>query len=177
MRIKYLSKLLPLLLTFTLLFFLTACGGGGGGTTSAPQPQPQAQAQKVAITFALQGNVAAIVGAVDLDVLLPAGFVLEVDSSNQPTANVLTFLVNGATAVVNYTPETIAANGAITAGIIKSDGFAGNSSLMQISRTYAAGATLPMADDFMVTVVASDLNGVPLTSVTAQISISTQPAP
>lgn len=40
MTIKQLSKLLPLLLTFTLLFSLTACGGGGGGggvdDTTAP---------------------------------------------------------------------------------------------------------------------------------------------
>lgn len=172
--IKPLLKLLPLLLTFTFLLSLTACGGGGGTT---PTPQPQAQAQKVTATFALQGSAATFVGAVDLDVVLPDGFVLEVDSSNQPTASALTFLVNGATAVVNYTPETIAVNGVIKAGIIKVDGFAGNTTLMQISRTYAAGTTLPTADDFMVTVVASDLNGVPLTGVTAQVSISNQVAP
>lgn len=171
MTIKQLSKLLLLLSALSLLLSLAACGGGGGGGETIPQPQ------KVTATFALQGNAAIIVGAIDLDVVLPAGFALEVDSSNQPTVSALTFLVNGATAVVNYTPETIAANGAIKAGIIKSDGFAGNSSLMQIFRIYAAGATLPTADDFMVTVIASDLNGAPLTGIAAQVTISTQPAP
>lgn len=172
MTIKYLSKLFFLLFTSTLLLSLTACGGGGGG-----DGETIPQAQKVTATFALQGNAAALVGAIDLDILLPAGFVLETDSSNQPTASALIFLVNGATAVANYTPETSAANGAIKAGIIKIDGFAGNSSILQISRTYAVGATLPTAGDFMVTVTASDLNGVALPGISGQISVSSQPAP
>lgn len=169
MTIKHLSKLLPLLSALSLLLFLTACGGGGGETTS--------QSQKVTTTFVLQGDAALLVGAVDLDLLLPAGFGLETDSSNQPTASALTILVDGATAAVNYTPETIAVNGAIKAGIIKSDGFAGNSSLLQISRTYAAGVTLPTAGDFIVTVAASDLSGVALTGISGQINVSSQPAP
>jgi hypothetical protein len=135
------------------------------------------QAQKVTATLSLQGSASTTVGSVDLSVLLPDGFVLEADNLNQPTASALAFLVTGATAIVNYTPATIAANGELKAGIIKSDGFTGNSSLMQISRTYAAGATLPNDDNFMVTVVASDLNGVPLTGITVQISINAQPTP
>lgn len=50
-------------------------------------------------------------------------------------------------------------NGEIKAGIVKSDGFAGSASLMQISCIYAAGATLPSA------------------GISGKISISTQPAP
>jgi hypothetical protein len=170
MTIKRLSKRLFFLLACTLLFTLTACGGGGGETTL--------QAQKVTAAFALQGSAATIVGAVDLDVVLPAGFVLEIDTATaQPIDTALTSLVPGATFVPNYLPETTAANGEIKVGIIKSDGFAGNSSLMQVSRTYAAGATLPSADDFMVTVIASDLNGATLPSISGKISISTQPAP
>lgn len=181
MRIKHLSKLLSLCLAFTLCF-LTACGGGGGGGTTPapepqPQPQPQVQAQRVTATLSLQGSASTTVGSVDLSVLLPDGFVLEADNLNQPTASALAFLVTGATAIVNYTPATIVANGELKAGIIKSDGFTGNSSLMQISRTYAAGATLPTANDFMVTVIASDLNGATLTGISELINVSTQPAP
>lgn len=170
MTIKHLSKLFTFFLTATLLSSLTACGGGGGEST--PAPQPQAQAQKVTVTLGLQGSAATIVGSVDLDVVLPDGFVLETDSSNLPTASALTFIVNSDYAVANYTPETPTVNGAINSAIIKTTGFAGNTNLMQISRTYAVGTTLPTVDDFMVTVVASDLNGVPLTAVTAQVSIS-----
>lgn len=174
MTIKNLPKQLALLIVFTLLFSLTACGGGGGETTPTPQPQ----AQTVTVTVALQGNAATIVGSVDLDVVLPDGFVLEIDTATgQPTDTALTFLVPGATFALNYLPETTAVNGEIKAGIIKSDGFAGNSSLVQVSRTYAAGATLPTANDFMVTVVASDLYGVALTGISEQISVSFQPAP
>lgn len=164
---KHLSKLLSLLLTFTLLL-LSACGGGGGG----PTPQPQ----KVTVTLGLQGDAATVVGSVDVDVVLPDGFVLEMDNStNQPTATALSIMVSGATFAANYIPESTVANGEILAGIIKGDGFAGNASLVQIFRTYAAGTTLPTADEFIVTVVASDLDGVPLTNISGQINIDTQP--
>jgi hypothetical protein len=175
MMIKQRTKLLTLVLALTLLLTLTACGGGGGDEGGGGTTQ---QAQKVTATFALQGSAVTIVGAVDLDVLLPAGFVLETDTTTgQPIDTALTFLVPGATFVPNYLPETTAVNGEIKAGMIKSDGFAGNSSLVQVSRTYAAGTNRPSANDFMVTVIASDLNGATLAGISGKISISTQPAP
>lgn len=171
MKIMHLTKLLPLLLTFTFLISLTACGGGGGGT-AAPQ------AQKVTVTLGLQGSAATIVGAVDIDAVLPDGFVLELDTATGlPTDTALTLLVPGATFAPNYIPETTAANGEIKAGIIKSDGFAGNASLVEMTHTFAAGATLPIASDFTVTVVASDLNGATLTGISELISISVQAVP
>lgn len=180
MTIKNLSKLLALLFACILLFSLTACGGGGGGGgEGAVPPTQQAQkAQQVTVTFGLNGGSATTVGAVDLDVVLPDGFVLAVDSSTGlPTDTALALLVSGAYLEANYIPETTAANGAIDAGIMKGDGFAGNSNLIQLTHTFAAGVTLPTANDFMVTVVASDLNGVPLTAINGQISITTQPVP
>ena len=176
MRIKQTAQLLILLLSLTLLLTLTACGGGGGGGSEGDGGGTTLQAQKVTATFALQGG-ATIVGSVDLEVVLPVGFVLETDNTAQPTASSMTLLVNGATSAVNYTPATIAANGEILVAIIKSDGFVGNTNLIQMSHIYAAGTTLPTADDFMVTVGASDLNGVPLTGITAQVSISNQAVP
>lgn len=170
---KYHSKLLSLLLPLSLLIALTACGGGGGGGEATPTPQ----AQKVTVTIGLQGNSAVTVGSVDLDVVLPDGFVLETDNVAQPPASALTLLIDNATTATNYTPETSASNGGIRAAIIKTDGFAGNAGLMQLSRIYTAGATLPKTDDFMVTVIASDLNGAPLTGITAQVNITAQPAP
>jgi hypothetical protein len=158
--------LLPLLLTFTLLLSLSACGGGG-----EPTPQPQ----KVTVTLGLQGNAATVVGSVDVDIVLPDGFVLEMAPSGQPADTALTTLVLGATFAANYIPETTVANGEILVGIIKGDGFAGNASLVQISRNYIAGATLPTAADFIVTVVASDLTGAPLTNISGQINVNTQP--
>jgi hypothetical protein len=181
MTIKQTTKLLTLLLSLTLLLTLTACGGGGGGGDAGSGGGGGGgitlQAQKVTVTLGLQGNAAATVGSVDLNVLLPTGFVLEIDGTAQPTAAAMTLLVPGATTAANYTPATTAANGEIKAGIIKTEGFAGNAVLLQISRTYAAGATLPTAGDFMVTVIASDLNGIALTGISTQISINTQSVP
>lgn len=164
---KNLAKRIPLLFTFTLLLFLFACGDG-----DTPQ-----EAHEVTVAFALQGNAATVVGSVDLDVVLPDGFVLETDSTNQPTTSAMTLLVPDATFALNYIPATVAANGAIKGAIIKAGGFAGNANLVQMTHTFAAGATLPNANDFVVTFVASDLNGVPLSGVTGQISITTQPVP
>lgn len=166
-----LKKLLILLFSLTLLLVLNACGGGGGSTPAATP----STAQKVTVTFALQGAPDTIYSA-DLDVVLPDGFVLETDSPNQPTASALSFLVVGATAVVNYLPATTA-NGEIIVGIIKSDGFSGGASLMQIVCTYPAGATLPTADDFIVTAFASDSAGVDLSGISAKLSVTTEAIP
>ncbi|PKN12661.1 MAG: hypothetical protein CVU69_06405 [Deltaproteobacteria bacterium HGW-Deltaproteobacteria-4] len=169
-----LKKLLILLFFLTLLLVLNACGGGGGSTPAAT-PSTPSTAQKVTVTFALQGAPDTIYSA-DLDVVLPDGFALETDSLNQPTASALSFLVIDATAVVNYLPATTA-NGEVIVGIIKSDGFSGDASLMQIVCVYPAGATLPTADDFIVTAFASDSAGVDLSGISAQLSVTTEAVP
>lgn len=166
MKMNHLSRKLTLILSFILLFFLTACGDGG--TTSTPQ--------KITVTFSLSGNAATTVGSVDLGVVLPDGFVLAMDNStNQPTDAALSILVTGATFAANYIPATAVANGEVLAGIIKGNGFVGNANLVQITSTFSAGSTLPAVDDFKVTVVARDLNGVEMSEITAQVSINTEP--
>ena len=177
MKIYNVTKLLPLLISIALLLILTACGGGGGGSDEDEETTLDPQAQQVTVTLGLQGNATPLVGSVDLDVVLPDGFVLATDSSGQATAAALTFLVAGATGAANYLPATATASGKINAGIIKTDGFPGNADLLQISRTYAAGASLPTANDFMATVVASDLNGATLAGISERISINTQSVP
>ena len=177
MTIKALNKLLPRLFYFAVLLILTACGGGGGdggggdGGDASPQPQ------KATVTFALQGGPA-IVHSVQLNIVLPEGFVLETDTSNKPAVTALTLLVTGAE--LNdfaYTPATPVINGEITGAIVKIDGFPVDANLMQISCIYAPGTTLPTVDDFIVTVDASDLDGASLGGITEKISISIQPAP
>lgn len=171
MKIKRLTKLLSRLFSFSFLLILTACGGGGGGSDASPQPQ------KATVTFALQGGPA-IVNSVQLNVVLPEGFVLETDTSDQPTVSALTLLVTRAEINdFSYTPETPVINGEITVAIAKVDGFPGDANLMQISCTYAPGTTLPTVDDFIVTVDASDLNGASLVGITEKISIVIQPDP
>jgi hypothetical protein len=170
--LKPLTKLLSLLFSFSALLILTACGGGGkNGDNTSPQPQ------KATVTFALQDGPASVY-SVQLHVVLPDGFVLETDISNQPTDRALTLLVTGAELNdVAYIPATPAINGELIAAIGKVEGFPGDASLMQISCTYAPGVTLPTVGDFMVTVDASDMNGVPLGGISEKISIVIQPAP
>lgn len=172
MTIKSLTKLPSLISSFSLLLLLAACGDD-----SAAPTRLNPQAHKVTVTIGLQGSPATMIGSVDLDVILPAGFVLETASSEQPTESALIFLVDGATADVNYIQEDVSANGEIKAVIIKTDGFAGDADLLQISRIYPANATLPTADNFIVTAVAYDFNTTVVDAITEKISISTQLAP
>ena len=175
MRIKAQIKLLPLLLCVIVLLILPACGGGGGdgggGGNDSPQPQ------KATVTFALQGSPA-IVNSVQLNIVLPDGFVLETDTSNEPTVSALTLLVTGAELnEFSYTQATSAINGEISVAIAKLDGFPSDTNLMQISCIYAPGAAPPTVGDFIVTVDASDLNGGPLDGISEKIKVAIQPAP
>ena len=175
MTLKPLTKLLSALFFSSILLILTACGGGGSGGDGGGNVSPQPQ--KATVTFALQGGPA-IVHSVQLQVVLPDGFVLETDTSNQPIGSALTLLVTGAELNdLSYIPATPASNGEIIAAIGKVDGFPGDTNLMQISCTYAPGATLPTVGDFIVTVDASDLNGVALGGISEKISVDIQPAP
>lgn len=175
MTTKTLLKLFTLLCSLALILVLSACGSGGSTPTKV-----QLQPQKVTATVALQGAPETIVGAVRLDVVLPTGFVLETDSSSQPTVSALTFLVPGDNVLTatTYIPETGTANGLITTGIIKPNGFAGNATLLRISCIYPVGATLPTAEDFIVSLTtASDTEGLDLNGLSLQITISTETAP
>lgn len=178
MTIKYQKKQVLLLLLAIFLLFLTACSGGGGSASPQPGGNTSPQPQKVTVTFALQGS-SDLVYSADLAVVLPESFVLELESGSidQPSASALALLVTGAGTDFSYTPANAGINGEIVAAFIKSDGFLGNSSLMQISRTYVAGAILPTVDDFIVTAGVSDLDGNPLTGITAAVNIQMQPAP
>lgn len=168
MTIKPLTKLLSFALSLTLSILLTACGDD----VSAPT-QLSPQAHKVTITIGLNGSPATMISSVNLDVILPQGFVLETDDSGQPTDSALTFLVDGTMPAVNYA----SANGEIKAAIIKTDGFAGDVDLMQIACIYPANATLPTENDFIVTAVAYDFNATAVDDISEKISISIQLAP
>lgn len=176
MMIKSLTKLLRLIPSFSLLLLLVACGDDVADPTRL-----NPQAHKVTVTIGLNGNPATMIGSVDLDVILPAGFVLETDNSGQPTDSALSFLVDGAEiAGANYIPAINGVNGEIVAALVKSSGFAGDADLLQISRIYPANATLPTANDFIITVVANDTNPTNTTvvdAISAKISISIQLAP
>jgi hypothetical protein len=176
MTIKPLTKRLVYTLSFTFLLFLAACGGDASAPTKLSP-----QAHKVTVTIGLNGSAATMIGSVDLTVVLPAGFVLETDSSGQPTGSTLSFLVEGAEiAGANYIPAANGDNGKILAAFAKSSGFAGDANLVQISRIYPANATLPTEDNFIITVVANDTNPTNTTvvnGISAKISISTELVP
>lgn len=168
MTLKPLTKLFFYTLPLTFLLFLAACGDD----VSAPS-KLLPLAHTVTVTIGLSGSPETRIGSVDLDVILPPGFVLETDSSGQPVNSALTFLVDGAMADVNYA----SANGKITAAIIKTDGFAGNADLMRISGVYPAETVLPTGNSFIINAVAYSFNTTAVDDISDKINISVQLAP
>ncbi len=145
--------MLSMLKSFALVLLLLplfACGGGGGMTTMISTTTPTAQ--KVELTIGLQGS--GTVGAVDVEIVLPAGFILELDETGKPTEAALIELVSGGTMEINYIAETAQTNGMLDIGLINVTGFAADAALLKVSRVYAAGATLPSVDDFAVSLEA-----------------------
>jgi hypothetical protein len=165
------SSVLKVLALVLLLIPLLACGGGGGGDT----PAPAAVAQRVDLTAGLEGDGA--VGAVDVEIVLPEGFILEVDDSGQPTDTALAKLVEGGNMAVNYTPETEATNGQLIIAIISASGFEPSADLLKVSRIYAAGASLPAADDFAISIEAFDLDGAAMPALSLITNLTITPVP
>lgn len=148
MKIKHLSKLLPLLLTFTLLLSLTACGGGGGGGGEDEDLTPTVKTAKITIGIQrIDKTQGTNVGSVDLDITLPTSFVL------QTTANIPTTMIAMVTGLnvqegVNYTHPTL------TLSLIKGDATAfptGN--LVSFTRALQSGEALPAASSFQLDLV------------------------
>lgn len=161
------TRLTKLFAIMTLLF-LTACGDDVSDPTKLLP-----LAHTLTVTIGLSGSPETMIGSVDLDIILPPGFVLETDNSGQPVDRALTFLVDGAMSDVNYT----SANGRVAAAIIKTDGFAGNADLLKISGVYPANAILPTGNNFIVTAVAYDFNTAAINDISEKINISIQLAP
>jgi hypothetical protein len=148
-----------------LLLPLFACGGGSG--SAAPHAATE---QQVDLTVALQGS--GIPGAVDIVVVLPEGFILEVDEDGEPTDTALVELVESAFMMVSYTPETTEDNGRLAIAFINTSGFAEDAAMFKISKIYAAGSAPPSEDDFEVTLMAFDLDGVELPGITANRTLT-----
>ncbi len=157
MKVKHLSKLLPLLLTFTLLLSLTACGGGGGGGGGGEDEDLTPTVKIAKLTIGIQRidhTQGSNVGSVDLDITLPTDFVLEA-TANIPTT--MTALVTGLNVQegVNYTHPTL------TLSLIKGDATAfsiGN--LVSFTRALQSGETLPAASSFQLDLIdVSEISG------------------
>jgi hypothetical protein len=159
------TSILKVLVLVLLLIPLFACGGGD---TSTP-------AQRVDLRIGLEGD--GIVGAVDVEIVLPEGFVLKVDDAGQPTDTALVMLVEGGDMEVNYTPETEASNGQLIIAIINASGFEASADLLKISRVFAAGTSRPTADDFAISIEAYDLEGVALPALALITSLTITPVP
>ena len=163
MTIKHLSKLLSLLLTFTLLLSLIACGGGGGGGEEDPVPVVKTAKLTIGIQR-LDATQGTNVGSVDLDVTLPTAFVLQTTTTNIPTT--MTAQVTGLNVQqgVNYTHPTL------TLTLIKGDATAfSTGNLVSFTRTLQSGEALPTASSFQLNLI--DVSEI---SANGDVTIQTQ---
>lgn len=139
MTIKNLIKLLPLLLSFTLLLLLTACG-------SDEDPAPAGKSAKMTIGIQrIDGNPGTNVGSVALNITLPAAFTLKTDVDGIPTSTKMLvdgLLVDGA---CNYVHPTL------TFALIKSDGTSfPTGDLISFSLPLQEDEVLMVATDFLL---------------------------
>jgi len=142
--IKHLSKLLPLLLSFSLLLIVTACGGGG-------DDGEEDLVKTAKMTLGIQRidhSQGTNVGSVALKITLPAAFVLQSDSNGIPTN--ITALVTG----LNFQQGINYAHPMLTLSLIKEDATAfptGN--LISFSHTLQSGEALPLPGDFQLELI------------------------
>lgn len=170
---KLYSPMYMMILALICLMILTACGGGGGSTTTQTP-----SLQNLDLTVGLQGSP--IVGAVDVEIILPSSYALAVGSNGQPTAAALTQLLNGSNLsyALNYIPATTTTSGLIKVGIISANGITLPANLFKINSSYAVGATLPAKEDFVVTVTGYDLTtSAELPGITNTATLTVTPAP
>ena len=171
----FISKIIYVLMVFSLLS-LTACGGGGGGGTTDDgtngggglEPSSQAVANMI-----LTGG-ADTVGSVSLDLELPEGFTLEIDNEGNLVEGVLTTDLPPDTHVEKvYQQEDSFNYGLLQIAIINPYGFSAGDFCSIHNLT--AGDYLPLPEEFTVTSLSvTDLNGVELLGYDVTITVEQQ---
>ena len=161
------KKIFAVILATLSCFVFTACGGGDAGGASGEQ------STEVVVTFSLTGP-AATVGAVDLDIDLPVGFVLATEANGSLTPGVVVAadtMPADTIIAANYFPEITPAPGQILTGVISIQGFQPGA-VLTIIKALAADESLPDPADFVVvTLAVNDIGGHPLAGYSPVVDV------
>ena len=164
------KKVTAVLLITLFCFVITACGGVGG--------DGGAQATEAVVTVTLTGP-AATIGAVDLDVDLPIGFILSTEADGSLTPGVVTaadIMPDDTLVAANYVPEVLPAPGQLFTGIASAQGFQPGA-ILTVIKTLAADEELPdPADLVVVTLDVFDLGANLLVEYTVTVDVQLRPA-
>jgi hypothetical protein len=151
------------------LLALTSCGGGGGGGTTVAT---------VSRTLTVSvGGTAALIGALNVDVILPPGVTVKAASNGSVTALTPPSLVALASNVVldgAYTPANSNAPGKVRVGLLSSAGFAtGRVFTLQCDMSadaipQNADFVLPILEAFDNTIETNPLTGLSMSATLGQ---------
>ena len=113
------KKIIAVILATLSCIVLTACGGGDAGGESG------VQATEVVVTLSLNGSLTTI-NAVDLDIDLPAGFILATAADGSLAPGVVSSadtMPDDTLIAAKYIPEITLAPGQLFTGVISIQGF------------------------------------------------------
>jgi hypothetical protein len=171
------NRLFSILILVLSTSVLLNCGGGGGGggTTGGGSTQPTKAVVKIAMTGTLPTGT--LIGGIDITVSLAPG-VSAKSTSNPPETDAGVVVASGvastnALILATYTPSSGSAHGTARLLVIKSSGF-GTGEFATVFGDIAAGYNPTSADFTVNALTVIDLNGAPLSGLTAVFTVSNQ---
>ena len=158
------------------LLLITACGGGGGGNTSGGgNPQPTKAIVKIATTGTLPTGT--LIGGIDITLSMASG--VSAKSASNPPETDAGVVVTSGVAIANsqilatYTPPAGTTHAKARLLIVNTSGF-GTGEFATVTGDIASGYN-PTAAEFSVTsFTVTDLNGSPISGLTAALTVSNQ---
>jgi hypothetical protein len=152
------------------ILFLAACGGGGGGNAAAPQPTTATLKLSTSGTLPPGTSLAGI----GITVTLPAGVTVRTDAGGAVASGVVTVTGVAApgTAISVYTPASGTNPATLVLAMVSTatTGY-GTGEFATVTCDLASGAS-PKASDFLLTLNPFDLNGNPVTGLTASATVN-----
>ena len=149
--------------------------GGGDGTTGGGSTQPTKAVVKIAMTGTLPTGT--LIGGIDITVSLGPGVTAK-STSNPPETDAGVVVASGvastnALILATYTPSSGSAHGTARLLVIKSSGF-GTGEFATVHGDIAAGYNPTSADFTVNALTVIDLNGAPLSGLTAVFKVNNQ---
>jgi hypothetical protein len=175
MNMKRLTRTTSFMAVCGILLVLGCGGGGGGGTTGGGSTQPTEAVVKIAMTGTLPAGT--LIGGIDIAVSLARG-VSAKSTSNPPETDAGVVVASGVAStnsqiLATYTPPSGSTHGTARLLVINASGF-GTGEFATVSGDIAEGYNPTSADFTVNALTVADLNGAPLSGLTAVFTVSNQ---
>jgi hypothetical protein len=152
-----------------------ALGCGGSATSNFDSTQPTKAVVKVSMTGTLPAG--SLIGGIDLTAMLAPGVSLK-STSNPPETDADVIVASGVAStnsqlLSTYTPPSGSTKGSARLFVINAGGF-GTGEFATVTGDIAAGYQPTSSDFSAASLTVTDLNGTPLSGMTAEFTVSNQ---